>query len=153
MFKKKNILVVGDIMLDKYSHGNVSRVSPEAPVPIVDIKKIIYKPGGASNVAQNLSALGMNVTLLGKFVSNIGQNKAGDEVDLLIRPDDIIHDDDSLFSAKVIGKKFRGADFLYELELKDKQKIFCYAPSHHNHEINEVIGITLDLDHLIFFDN
>ncbi len=65
MFKKKNILVVGDIMLDKYSHGNVSRVSPEAPVPIVDIKKIIYKPGGASNVAQNLSALGMNVTLLG----------------------------------------------------------------------------------------
>ena len=52
-------------MLDKYSHGSVSRVSPEAPVPIVDIKKIIYKPGGASNVAQNLSALGMNVTLLG----------------------------------------------------------------------------------------
>ena len=42
MFKKKNILVVGDIMLDKYSHGTVSRVSPEAPVPIVDIKKIIY---------------------------------------------------------------------------------------------------------------
>jgi D-beta-D-heptose 7-phosphate kinase/D-beta-D-heptose 1-phosphate adenosyltransferase len=40
-------------------------VSPEAPVPIVDIKKTIYKPGGASNVAQNLSALGMNVTLLG----------------------------------------------------------------------------------------
>ena len=65
MFKKKNILVVGDIMLDKYSHGSVSRVSPEAPVPIVDIKKTIYKPGGASNVAQNLSALGMNVTLLG----------------------------------------------------------------------------------------
>ena len=65
MFKKKKILVVGDIMLDKYSHGTVSRVSPEAPVPIVDIKKTIYKPGGASNVAQNLSALGMNVTLLG----------------------------------------------------------------------------------------
>jgi D-beta-D-heptose 7-phosphate kinase/D-beta-D-heptose 1-phosphate adenosyltransferase len=65
MFKKKNILVVGDIMLDKYSHGTVNRVSPEAPVPIVDIQKIIYKPGGASNVAKNLSALGMNVTLLG----------------------------------------------------------------------------------------
>lgn len=65
MFKKKNILVVGDIMLDKYSHGTVSRISPEAPVPIVDIKKTVYKPGGASNVAQNLSALGMNVSLLG----------------------------------------------------------------------------------------
>lgn len=65
MFKKKNILVVGDIMLDKYSHGTVNRISPEAPVPIVDIKKTIFKPGGASNVAQNLSALGMNVSLLG----------------------------------------------------------------------------------------
>ncbi len=52
-------------MLDKYSHGKVSRMSPEAPVPIVDIKKIVYKPGGASNVAKNLSALGMKVTLLG----------------------------------------------------------------------------------------
>tara|TARA_B100000900_G_scaffold34265_1_gene25756 strand:+ start:439 stop:1368 length:930 start_codon:yes stop_codon:yes gene_type:complete len=65
MFKKKNILVIGDIMLDKYSHGDVTRMSPEAPVPIVDIKKIVYKPGGASNVAKNLSALGMKVTLLG----------------------------------------------------------------------------------------
>ena len=65
MFKKKNILVIGDIMLDKYSHGSVGRISPEAPVPIVDIKKTIYKPGGASNVAQNLSALGMDVSLLG----------------------------------------------------------------------------------------
>ena len=52
MFKKKNILVVGDIMLDKYSHGIVNRISPEAPVPIVDIKKTVFKPGGASNVAQ-----------------------------------------------------------------------------------------------------
>ena len=65
MFKKKNILVVGDIMLDKYSHGSVNRISPEAPVPIVDINKIVYKPGGASNVAKNLSALGMKVTLCG----------------------------------------------------------------------------------------
>ena len=65
MFKKKNVLVIGDIMLDKYSHGVVNRISPEAPVPIVDIKKTVFKPGGASNVAQNLSALGMNVSLLG----------------------------------------------------------------------------------------
>ncbi|MBL6700267.1 MAG: D-glycero-beta-D-manno-heptose-7-phosphate kinase [Gammaproteobacteria bacterium] len=65
MFKKRNILVIGDIMLDKYSHGNMNRISPEAPVPIVDINKVTFKPGGASNVAKNLSALGMNVTLLG----------------------------------------------------------------------------------------
>tara|TARA_Y100000768_G_C23989443_1_gene691223 strand:- start:337 stop:1380 length:1044 start_codon:yes stop_codon:yes gene_type:complete len=91
--------------------------------------------------------------VLGDFVGIIDKNKKGDKVQLLIRPDDIIHDDDSLFSAKVVSKTFRGSDFLYELELIDKQKVFCYAPSHHNHQINEVIGIRLDIDHLIIIDN
>ena len=89
--------------------------------------------------------------ILGDFVGMVDQFNKGDKVDLLIRPDDIIHDDDSLFSAKVTEKTFRGSDFLYELELKDGQKIFCYAPSHHNHQVNEVIGIKLDLDHLVIF--
>ena len=84
--------------------------------------------------------------ILGDFVGMVDQFNKDDKVDLLIRPDDIIHDDDSLFSAKVTKKTFRGSDFLYELELKDGQKIFCYAPSHHNHQVNEVIGIKLDLD-------
>ena len=89
--------------------------------------------------------------ILGDFVGMVDQFNKDDKVDLLIRPDDIIHDDDSLFSAKVTEKTFRGSDFLYELELKDGQKIFCYAPSHHNHQVNEVIGIKLDLDHLVVF--
>ena len=91
--------------------------------------------------------------ILGDFVGMVDQFNKDDKVDLLIRPDDIIHDDDSLFSAKVTEKTFRGSDFLYELELKDGQKIFCYAPSHHNHQVNEVIGIKLDLDHLVIFKN
>ena len=74
--------------------------------------------------------------ILGDFVGMVDQFNKDDKVDLLIRPDDIIHDDDSLFSAKVTEKTFRGSDFLYELELKDGQKIFCYAPSHHNHQVN-----------------
>ena len=89
--------------------------------------------------------------ILGDFVGMVDQYSKDDKVDLLIRPDDIIHDDDSLFSAKVTEKTFRGSDFLYELELKDGQKIFCFAPSHHNHQVNEVIGIKLDLDHLVIF--
>ena len=89
--------------------------------------------------------------ILGDFVGMVDQYNKDTKVDLLIRPDDIIHDDDSLFSAKVTGKTFRGSDFLYELELKDGQKIFCFAPSHHNHQVNEVIGIKLDLDHLVIF--
>ena len=89
--------------------------------------------------------------ILGDFVGMVDQYNKDTKVDLLIRPDDIIHDDDSLFSAKVTEKTFRGSDFLYELELKDGQKIFCFAPSHHNHQVNEVIGIKLDLDHLVIF--
>ena len=89
--------------------------------------------------------------ILGDFVGMVDQYNKDAKVDLLIRPDDIIHDDDSLFSAKVTEKTFRGSDFLYELELKDGKKIFCFAPSHHNHQVNEVIGIKLDLDHLVIF--
>ncbi|MBI2508132.1 hypothetical protein HYV89_04220, partial [Candidatus Woesearchaeota archaeon] len=54
-FSKKRILVVGDIMLDKHIHGTVSRISPEAPVPILKAEKEAYIPGAAANVANNIS--------------------------------------------------------------------------------------------------
>ncbi|MEC9205722.1 MAG: ABC transporter ATP-binding protein [Pseudomonadota bacterium] len=76
----------------------------------------------------------------------------GQKVDVLIRPDDVIHDDESADSAKVVDKIFHGSDFLYELELIDGQRIFCYTPSHHNHSINEMIGIKMQIDHLIIFN-
>ncbi len=60
-----NILVVGDVMLDQYTWGNVTRISPEAPVPIVRINKKSKVIGGAANVASNLAGLGCNVTLVG----------------------------------------------------------------------------------------
>jgi rfaE bifunctional protein kinase chain/domain len=56
-FKKKKVLVLGDLMLDKYIWGNVSRISPEAPVPVVEVKRDSLCLGGAGNVAQNLSTL------------------------------------------------------------------------------------------------
>ena len=62
---KLNILVVGDVMLDRYLHGDTSRVSPEAPVPVVHLKKTDYKPGGAANVALNVTALGISSTVVG----------------------------------------------------------------------------------------
>ena len=62
---KTNILIVGDVMLDRYLYGNTSRVSPEAPVPIVHLKKTDYKPGGAANVALNVTALGVSSTVVG----------------------------------------------------------------------------------------
>ena len=65
MIPKKKILVIGDIMLDRYWMGQVNRISPEAPVPILDVCSSIDKPGGAANVAKNLSDFGMDVTLIG----------------------------------------------------------------------------------------
>ena len=65
MISRKKILVIGDVMLDIYWMGHVNRISPEAPVPILDVSKVIDKPGGAANVAKNLSDFGMDVTLIG----------------------------------------------------------------------------------------
>ncbi len=64
-FTKTSILVIGDIMLDRYWFGDALRISPEAPVPIVKIRQHDERPGGAGNVALNLSTLGTKVTLLG----------------------------------------------------------------------------------------
>ena len=64
-FRRCRILVVGDLMLDQYVYGKVSRISPEAPVPVVEVESESFFPGGAANVARNLRALGGQVELLG----------------------------------------------------------------------------------------
>ena len=76
---------------------------------------------------------------------------SGEEVDLLLRPDDIPHDDNSPITAVVEEKRFRGSEFLYKLRLISGNFVLCYAPSHHNHQIGEPIGIKLDLEHLVVF--
>lgn len=64
-FSQIRILVAGDVMLDRYWTGATARVSPEAPVPVVNINDIEDRPGGAANVAINLASLGASVSLLG----------------------------------------------------------------------------------------
>jgi len=64
-FDKARVLVVGDLMLDRYWHGNTSRISPEAPVPVVHVNNAEERPGGAGNVALNIAALGAAPQLLG----------------------------------------------------------------------------------------
>ncbi len=90
-------------------------------------------------------------TPLGKIFGDTIPYKTNDHVDVMIRPDDVIHDDNSTESARVVDKKFFGSDFLYKLELKDGQSILCLTPSHHDHSINEVIGIRVEIDHLVLF--
>lgn len=72
-------------------------------------------------------------------------------VDVLLRPDDIIHDDNSPLLAKVVAKSFRGASILYTLELPCGTRLLSLVPSHHNHAIGEGIGIRLEAEHVIAF--
>jgi len=80
------------------------------------------------------------------------KTKKGSMVDVLIRPDDVIHDDNADETAIVVEKSFRGADFLYFLRMDSGIEVLCLAPSHHNHTINERIGIRLNVDHLVTFE-
>ena len=62
-FGKAKVLVIGDVMLDRFWHGSATRMSPEAPVPVVNVDEVDDRPGGAGNVAVNLAALGVSTTL------------------------------------------------------------------------------------------
>ena len=75
----------------------------------------------------------------------------GEKVRVLIRPDDILHDDDSEITAYVRNKVFRGAEFLYTLEMENGSYVQSLVPSHHDHPVNEPIGIKLEIDHLVIF--
>jgi D-glycero-beta-D-manno-heptose-7-phosphate kinase len=72
-FDGARILVVGDVMLDRYWFGDVNRISPEAPVPVLKVNRVDERPGGAANVARNIAALGAQATLL----SVVGDDEAG----------------------------------------------------------------------------
>lgn len=76
----------------------------------------------------------------------------GDQVDIMLRPDDILHDDESEIRGKVEHKAFRGSHFLYRIRLASEEMLYCLADSHHNHHIGEWIGITPNIEHIVIFD-
>jgi iron(III) transport system ATP-binding protein len=71
--------------------------------------------------------------------------------DVLLRPDDVVHDDDAPTRAEVVHKAFRGAEIMYTLKLASGRKVLALVPSHHNHALGERIGIRLDVDHVVAF--
>ena len=73
------------------------------------------------------------------------------EVDLLVRPDDILHDDDSEFVGIIVSKLFRGSHFLYRVKLSSGKVVYCFASSHHDHAVGQEIGLSVHLDHLVMF--
>lgn len=101
------LLIVGDVMLDRYWFGDVSRISPEAPVPVVRVERCEERPGGAANVARNAAALGARVSLL----SLVGRDEAGESLARLVRDGGIdasLHVDDAVSTTvklRVIGRQ------------------------------------------------
>ena len=95
-FDKARVLVVGDVMLDRYWFGDVHRISPEAPVPVLKVSRVEERPGGAANVARNIASLGAHCTLL----SVVGADEAGDCLQHLLNEqgnvEALLHRDDSI---------------------------------------------------------
>ena len=106
-FARARVLVVGDVMLDRYWFGSVARISPEAPVPVVRVDRSEERPGGAANVARNAAALGAQVTLL----SVVGQDEAGAQLAKLLKRDNVsarLHRDRAISTTvklRVIGRQ------------------------------------------------
>jgi rfaE bifunctional protein kinase chain/domain len=106
-FTRARLLVVGDVMLDRYWFGDVSRISPEAPVPVVHVRRTEERPGGAANVARNVTALGAACTLL----AVIGDDEAGSSLARLLEGERVrasLHRDRQLETTvklRVIGQQ------------------------------------------------
>src|SRR5215468_8088470 len=83
--RSNRILVVGDVMLDQFIWGSVARISPEAPVPVVDFARESFMPGGAANVARNLIALGVGTELFGV----VGKDPTGSQLKKLLKDQSI----------------------------------------------------------------
>lgn len=106
-FSAARLLVVGDVMLDRYWFGEVSRISPEAPVPVVKVERSEERPGGAANVARNAAALGAQVGLL----SVVGDDEPGQTLGRMMREGGIdagLHVDRAISTTvklRVIGRQ------------------------------------------------
>lgn len=105
--RRARVLVAGDVMLDRYWFGEVSRISPEAPVPVVKVDRVEERPGGAANVARNVAALAAKASLL----SVVGRDEAGRCLRQLLKRDKItasLHDDPTISTTvklRVIGRR------------------------------------------------
>lgn len=88
--------------------------------------------------------------LVGKVPSGCHE---GCKVKVLVRPDDVVHKDDSPLTARIVARNFRGSNYLYTLELESGTQILSMVHSHHRHALGEQLGIALELDHLVVFRN
>ncbi|MEC7759933.1 MAG: D-glycero-beta-D-manno-heptose-7-phosphate kinase [Candidatus Neomarinimicrobiota bacterium] len=147
-FADRNVLVVGDLMLDTYLWGEINRISPEAPVPIVEVKKIEYNPGGAANVALNLASLGCKVSLIGL----IGTDAEGTILKNLLDQRNIICTDLVMSESRPTTVKSRIIAHNQQVVRADREMNKDLSESSNNNLIKSVKAIIEDVDAVILGD-
>jgi len=105
----------------------------------------VFIEGTIASATEVKSELGL---LRGDLVTDL---PVGTPVDILVRPDDIIHDDHSTQTARIVKRSFRGESYLYTLVLPSGSKVLSLVPSHHSHAIGEDLGIKMEIDHLVVY--
>lgn len=134
-FESSHVLIVGDVMLDRYWHGASNRVSPEAPVPIVNVLQEEDRPGGAGNVALNIAALGSKVSLIGV----VGADEAGQVLTTRLKAASIFTDF-QVSSSKPTITKLRVMSRHQQLLRMDFEQSFSPEDSNHfDQKINQVL--------------
>jgi D-beta-D-heptose 7-phosphate kinase/D-beta-D-heptose 1-phosphate adenosyltransferase len=118
-FSKAKVLIIGDIMLDQYWHGGTSRISPEAPVPVVHINRVDERPGGAANVALGIKALGANPHLLGYT----GYDLASETLERLLKAEGVYYEFSRLNNLGTITK-LRVMSRNQQMIRLDREKLF-----------------------------
>jgi D-glycero-beta-D-manno-heptose-7-phosphate kinase len=147
-FKTKRILVIGDLMLDEFIWGKVSRISPEAPVPVVEVERESYFPGGAANVARNLREFSENVRVMGL----IGADRFGEQLKSILHEEGIQLDcvlQDASFSTilktRIIAKH-------QQVVRVDREKKVPLSASHAERAIHLLQNLLPKLDAIIVED-
>lgn len=144
-FDHARVLVVGDVMLDRYWHGVSSRISPEAPVPVVNVGLTEDRPGGAANVALNLAALGCQVSLVGV----IGDDEAGRILEQRLRATPI-HVDFHKSLSKPTVTKLRVISRHQQLLRMDFEEKYLFEDS--NAVIDKTEALLANVDVLLLSD-
>ncbi|MBI4140867.1 hypothetical protein HY485_03460, partial [Candidatus Woesearchaeota archaeon] len=132
-FSKVNVLVIGDTMLDKFVWGEVTRISPEAPVPVVNVTNETCAPGGAANAAMNVAALGAQCFLTGLTGDDAGR----DVLITLLRSKNIntdgllIHNHPTTQKVRIMGNNHQLVRYDYEEKTQNEkeQEMINYVKS------------------------
>jgi iron(III) transport system ATP-binding protein len=113
----------------------------------------VFLPGRVIDARQVEIELGILQGRIPQQSASSPEQRSQDRiVDVLLRPDDIVHDDASTLQATVTHRAFRGAEILYTLRLTSGDTVLSLVPSHHNHVLGEKIGVKLEADHVVVFD-